>query len=192
MVFLLDNYDSFTYMLKDYINQLGEDCVVYRNNEISLEEIKLLNFDSIVISPGPCTPQDAGICMELIAYYFDKKPILGVCLGHQALGQFFGATLTKAEKPMHGKVSTIQVNNDSLLFKELPAEFSVMRYHSLVLKNLGSPLKITAQTSQHEIMAIEHTHLPLAGVQFHPESVLSDNGLAILRNWFTNQRSKSL
>lgn len=184
MVLLIDNYDSFTYNLVDYISQLGKQCIVVRNDEKTIEEIGKLNFESIVISPGPCTPIESGLTMKLIEKYYTQKPILGICLGHQALGQFFGAALVKANKPMHGKVSKIKVNNKCFLFKDLPKEIKVMRYHSLVLKNIKEPLQTIATTKDNTIMAIVHKTLPLAGLQFHPESILSKDGLQILKNWF--------
>ncbi|MEZ4916890.1 MAG: aminodeoxychorismate/anthranilate synthase component II [Chitinophagales bacterium] len=184
MVLLIDNYDSFTYNLVDYISQLGKQCIVVRNDEKTIEEIDKLNFESIVISPGPCTPAESGITNKLIEKYHTTTPILGICLGHQALGQFFGAELVKANKPMHGKVSKINVNSKHYLFKNLSTEIAVMRYHSLVLKNVVQPIEVLATTKNNEIMAIAHNTLPLAGLQFHPESILSKQGLQILRNWF--------
>lgn len=184
MVLLLDNYDSFTYNLLDYIQQLGKACKVIRNDEMTLQEIENINFESIVISPGPCIPETSGITMDLIQKYHETKAILGVCLGHQALGQFFGAKLVKAPKPMHGKVSAITVNTQHYLFKNLPAKIEVMRYHSLILEEVNAPMNTIAHTAHNEIMAIAHKNLPLAGVQFHPESILSKDGIHILKNWF--------
>ncbi|MEZ4978839.1 MAG: aminodeoxychorismate/anthranilate synthase component II [Chitinophagales bacterium] len=184
MVLLIDNYDSFTYNLYDYILQLGKSCIVLRNDEKSLKELSALEFTSIVISPGPCRPSSSGITMELIAAYYDKLPILGICLGHQALGEFFGAKLDYADKQMHGKTSRISLDLSAEIFKNLEPEIEVMRYHSLILKNIGSPLKLIAQTASSEVMAIQHEHFPLVGLQFHPESILSPNGLEILANWF--------
>ncbi len=185
MVLLLDNYDSFTYNLRDYIQQCGKTCTVIRNDELSIAEIEKLNFSSVVISPGPKTPAEAGITMRFIAHFYVHKPILGICLGHQALGEFFGATLTRAQKPMHGKTSAITHSNN-YLFNALPNPMQVMRYHSLVLGNMpNSPLQVTATTAEGEVMAISHPALKIAGVQFHPESVLTPNGLQLMRNWFT-------
>lgn len=184
MVLLLDNYDSFTYNLRDYILQLGEECTVVRNDELTLDEIEKLNFQSIIISPGPRTPAEAGITPQLIAAFYNRKPILGICLGHQAIGEFFGAQLAKAQKPMHGKTSAI-THNGHFLFNNLPQQLEVMRYHSLVLKGVeNTPLQILATTAEGEVMAIAHPQYPVAGVQFHPESILTPNGLQLLRNWF--------
>ncbi len=186
MVLLIDNYDSFTYNLYDYILQLGEQCRVVRNDEITLEELADISFSSAVISPGPKTPAEAGITMPFIKHYHNRLPILGICLGHQALGQFFGATLVKARQPMHGKTTLIQHTNH-LLFKGLPQQLQVMRYHSLILEGLEKTgLKVTATTADGEIMALAHKSLPLAGVQFHPESILTPQGLQLMRNWFTS------
>lgn len=184
MVLLLDNYDSFTYNLRDYILQCGKECKVVRNDEMSLDELAELNFASAVISPGPKTPHQAGITLKFIERFYQQKPILGICLGHQALGEFFGAKLVKAIKPMHGKTSVIR-HNKSFLFKNLPDEFEVMRYHSLILSEIEkTELQITATTSENEVMAVMHPVLKLAGVQFHPESVLTPNGLQLMKNWF--------
>lgn len=183
MVLLIDNYDSFTYNLYDYINQLGFNCLVIRNDELSLSDIIKLDFNSIVFSPGPCTPSESGVCMEVIQHYYQSKPILGICLGHQALGQFFNAQLKKALKPIHGKTSMIQLDEHPI-FKDLSSEIEVMRYHSLVLHVVKSPLKVISTTSSNEVMAIAHETLPIAGVQFHPESILTQDGLQILKNWF--------
>ncbi|MCW5907752.1 MAG: aminodeoxychorismate/anthranilate synthase component II [Chitinophagales bacterium] len=184
MVLLIDNYDSFTYMLRDYVLQLGEECRVIRNDELQLKEIETLNFSSVIVSPGPKTPAEAGITMPFIERYHNRKPILGICLGHQALGEFFGASLVKAPKPMHGKTSPVFHKGHSL-FKNVPQPFDAMRYHSLALANVeNTPLEIIASTTDNEVMAIVHPQLPLAGLQFHPESVLTPHGLQILRNWF--------
>lgn len=184
MVLLLDNYDSFTYNLYDYIVQLGQPCTVVRNDEMGVDEIAKLDFSSIVISPGPKTPREAGLTMETIERFYKTKPILGICLGHQAIGEYFGATLVKAGKPMHGKTSVIS-HNKHWLFNELPNTFEVMRYHSLILTNVqATSLQVLAQTEAGEVMAIAHPDYKIAGVQFHPESILTPHGLQILRNWF--------
>ncbi len=183
MVLLLDNYDSFTYILRDYILQMALECEVVRNDEMSLEEIAALNFSSAVISPGPKTPHEAGITMKFIEHFHTSKPILGICLGHQAIGEFFGAKLKKAIKPMHGKTSVINHSNH-FLFKNLPDEFEVMRYHSLILDELDkTELQVIALTNENEVMAISHPEFKLVGVQFHPESVLTPCGLQIMKNW---------
>ncbi len=184
-ILLIDNYDSFTYNLYDYFLQLGAECLVIRNNEIPFEEIHNISFDAIVLSPGPKKPENAGFMMELIAYYFDKIPLLGICLGHQGIGKFFGASLQKANLPMHGKTSSIH-HQQHPLFKNLPEQYKVMRYHSLLLKELEqTPLLAIAQTEENENMAIAHPQLPIYGVQFHPESILTEHGLQLLGNWLT-------
>jgi len=184
-ILLIDNYDSFTYNLYDYFLQLGTECTVIRNNEVPFEEIHKLSFDAIVLSPGPKKPVDAGFMMELIAYYFNKVPLLGICLGHQGIGEFFGASLQKAKLPMHGKTSSIQ-HKQHPLFKRLPEQYKVMRYHSLLLKGLDqTPLTSIAKTEENENMAIAHPQHPIYGVQFHPESILTEHGLQLLENWLT-------
>jgi anthranilate synthase component 2 len=182
---LLDNFDSFTHTLADYFRQLGAEVLVHRN-DVPLAELKKLNFDAIVLSPGPGTPSQAGVMPQLIREYYQQKPMLGVCLGHQALGEFFGATLGHAARPMHGKVSEINWRPDDSLFAGLPATLSVTRYHSLVLcEPLPASLLPLAHTlgPTPELMALRHAHWPLFGVQFHPEALLTTHGLAILANW---------
>jgi anthranilate synthase component 2 len=181
---LLDNFDSFTYNLVDYLGQLGADCEVIRNN-VSLKEITKHTFEGIVLSPGPEMPKKAGCLLEVVDFYHQKLPILGICLGHQAIGEFFGAKLVKAQYPMHGKISTIFCQKDTL-FDKLPNSFEVVRYHSLLLENLPSHLKSIAHTHKGELMAIRHNTLPIWGVQFHPEAILTQFGLEILRNWLEN------
>ena len=183
MVLLIDNYDSFTYNLRDYLAQLGQPTHVIRNDEKNLVEIASLPFDSILISPGPKTPAQAGLLLPLIATYENSKPILGICLGHQAIGQFYGAKLTKAVRPMHGKISTVQ-HQGHPLFKNIDRNFEAMRYHSLILENLPACLETTATTTDGELMALAHYEKKVAGVQFHPESVLTPTGLQLLQNWF--------
>ncbi len=182
MVLLIDNYDSFTYNLYDYIKQLGKECAVYRNDEITLKEIETLDFESIVISPGPGIPKNAGVTMDLIKTFYQKKPILGICLGHQAIGEFFGAKLEKAKKPMHGKTSMLYFQKHKL-FNHIEKPFEVMRYHSLILKDIFSPLQVIAETKEKDIMAIVHENLPIVGIQFHPESILTENGLTLMKNF---------
>jgi anthranilate synthase/aminodeoxychorismate synthase-like glutamine amidotransferase len=184
MLLLLDNYDSFTYNLYDYLLQLHENVIVYRNDEVTIEEITALKPKGIVISPGPKTPEDAGITLKVIKHFHYNIPILGICLGHQALGVFFGAELLQADYPMHGKTSLIQHNNDTL-FQNIPNPFQAMRYHSLYLDKLAhTPLQIIAATVNDNIpMAIKHKSLPLYGLQFHPESILTPDGLTMLNNW---------
>lgn len=182
-ILIIDNYDSFTYNLFDYFCQIGTDCQVIRNNELTFEQFCALEFDGLVLSPGPKRPSDAGLLMPLIDYFHDKKPILGICLGHQAIGEYFGATLSNSPIPMHGKTSTIHHQHHPL-FGGVPASYSVMRYHSLQLENLSAtPLAVIAKTDTNEVMAIAHQYLPIFGVQFHPESILTEHGIALLENW---------
>lgn len=182
---LLDNFDSFTYNLLDYLRQLGADVVV-RRNDTPLPELLALDFDAVVLSPGPGTPQAAGVMMALLEAVHQRVPVLGVCLGHQALGELFGAEVQRASRPMHGKVSEVVLNQSTeALFEGLPAQIPVTRYHSLVLRQLPAallPLAHTADDAQ-ELMALRHRTLPLYGVQFHPEALLTPHGLTLLRNW---------
>lgn len=183
MILLIDNYDSFTYNLTDYFAQLGEEILLFKNDEIQVSDLSKLNFDKIVISPGPNRPKDSGNLMSIIEATYQNYPILGICLGHQALGEFFGAQLTHALDPMHGKVSRIQHNGEGI-YKNLPNGFNVCRYHSLVLKNIeNTELQQNAQTIDNECMGIEHTHWPIVGMQFHPEAILTEHGLDLLKNW---------
>lgn len=186
MWILIDNYDSFTHILHHYLLQTGNECVIYRNDELTIDELKAKNPERIIISPGPETPVQAGICMEVIQEFHNKIPILGVCLGHQAIGMFFGAELTKAPYPMHGKTSMVH-HEGHPLFKDIEEHFSVMRYHSLVLKETeGTQLQNIAQASDDQsIMAIAHDTYPCIGIQFHPESIGTETGLQILQNWAT-------
>jgi anthranilate synthase component 2 len=182
---LLDNFDSFTFTLADYLRQLGAEVVV-RRNDVPLAELQVLSFDGVVLSPGPGTPSQAGIMPSLIQTYYREMPMLGVCLGHQALGEFFGATVTRAARPMHGKVSEMQCDTAEELFVGLPATQLITRYHSLIvcepLPPMLLPLARTTDASA-ELMALRHHTLPLYGVQFHPEALLTPHGLAILGNW---------
>ena len=181
-VLVVDNFDSFTYMLVDYLQQAGATCHVVRNNELwSCLTDGLV--DAVVLSPGPGMPQQAGRLLEVIEYYYQRVPILGVCLGHQALGEFFGAKLIGADRPMHGKVSIVRALTDEVLWQGIPPTFAVTRYHSLVLTDLPASLVSTAVTEQNEIMAMCHQTLPLWGVQFHPEAALTQHGLRLIRNW---------
>jgi anthranilate synthase/aminodeoxychorismate synthase-like glutamine amidotransferase len=183
-VLLLDNYDSFTYNLFDYVQRAGAHCTVLRNDAFDPHALSADAFDALLLSPGPQRPSDAGCLMAVIGRFWQSKPILGVCLGHQALGEWFGAPLVRAPQPRHGKTSVLE-HNGSALFDQLPPAFRVMRYHSLVLEHLdGTPLRPTAySTDDHALMAFEHPALPLWGVQFHPESVLTEHGEALLANW---------
>ena len=187
MLLMIDNYDSFTYNLVQYLGELGEEVVVHRNDEITLEQVAQMDPARIVVSPGPCTPNEAGISVPLIAQFGDKIPILGVCLGHQSIGQAFGGKIVHAKQLMHGKTSPI--HHTSLgVFKDLPNPYLATRYHSLVIERESLPdcLQITAWTDDGEIMGVRHRTLPLQGVQFHPESILTEHGHALLQN-FTRQ-----
>ncbi len=182
-VLLLDNYDSFTYILRDYLLQLGVSCTVVKNDTHTLEQIKAMHPERLVISPGPGKPQDAGILMEVVAYFIDKIPMLGVCLGHQAIGLHLGATLTHATRPMHGKTAVVHHHNHPM-FDGVPDPFEVMRYHSLILTQTeATPLDVIAATPALEIMAVAHQTLPVWGMQFHPESVGTPYGKQMLQNW---------
>jgi anthranilate synthase/aminodeoxychorismate synthase-like glutamine amidotransferase len=184
MWILLDNYDSFTYILHHYLLLTGNECKVLRNDEVTVDELAALNPSRLIISPGPETPLQAGICMDAIAHFHNRIPILGVCLGHQALGMYFGARLVHAPYPMHGKVSEVK-HKGSPLFEGIPATFNVMRYHSLVLENIeGTGLTATAHTADDNTIAtLQHETLPLTGIQFHPESVGTEYGQQLLNNW---------
>ena len=181
-ILLLDNFDSFTYNLLDYLGRVGMVCEVFRNN-FDLQEVTKQNYTGVLLSPGPGKPKKAGNLMQILEHYHNKAPILGVCLGHQAIGEFFGASLTKAPKPMHGKISKINVVKENVLFHDLPQSFSVVRYHSLVLQNLPECLEITALSQENEIMALKHRFLPIYGLQFHPEAALTEFGLQMIANW---------
>jgi anthranilate synthase/aminodeoxychorismate synthase-like glutamine amidotransferase len=191
-ILLLDNYDSFTYNLFDYLLQTGVECQVLRNDALSVDAIEQLDFHAIVLSPGPKRPEDAGEMMALIERFYNRVPILGICLGHQALGTFFGADLVKARLPMHGKTSRIR-HNGHALFAAIPEQFEVMRYHSLLLESLEeTSLELIASTDEGEVMAIAHRFLPLWGVQFHPESILTEFGLTLIKNWVVLAQNQCL
>ena len=184
MLLMIDNYDSFTYNLVQYFGQLGEQVAVYRNDRITLEEIEILAPERIVVSPGPCTPLEAGISVPAIRHFAGRIPILGVCLGHQAIGAAFGGNVVRSGYLMHGKTSPIHHDGKGL-FKGLPNPFEATRYHSLIVERSTLPecLEITAWVEEGEIMGMQHKELPLWGVQFHPESILTVNGMDILRNF---------
>lgn len=184
MLVMIDNYDSFTYNLVQYLGELGEQVNTFRNDAINIEGIEALNPDRIMISPGPCTPNEAGISLEVIKHFAGKLPLMGVCLGHQAIGQAFGGKVVHAQKIMHGKTSLIE-HNDVGVFKNLPSPYQVTRYHSLVLDKASLPdcLEVTAWSDDGEIMGVRHKTLLLEGVQFHPESILTDHGHALLDNF---------
>ena len=181
MILLLDNFDSFTYNLVDYFNQLGIEVNVIRNDQ-PVDKVVAGDYQGVVLSPGPETPQLAGNLMEVIEHYVSKVPMLGICLGHQALGQYYGAELVKAAYPMHGKLSKVEVS-DCALFQGIPDEIEVVRYHSLVLEHLPEVLRATAYTTAGELMAFENEELKVTGIQFHPEAVLTQYGLQMLKNW---------
>ncbi|MEY4479751.1 MAG: hypothetical protein RLZZ267_429 [Bacillota bacterium] len=184
MVLVIDNYDSFTYNLVQYLGELGEKPVVYRNDEITLDEIEALQPDHILISPGPCTPTEAGISLDLIERFKGKIPIMGVCLGHQSIGQAFGGDVIRAANLMHGKTSPIHHTGKGV-FEGMPTPFTATRYHSLIVKRETLPdcLAITAETAEGEIMGLQHKEYPVVGVQFHPESIVTEHGHTMLRNF---------
>ncbi|ARS36666.1 anthranilate synthase component II [Pontibacter actiniarum] len=181
MLLLLDNFDSFTYNLVDYFNRLGVEVQVVRN-DVPLQELRQLRFEGIVLSPGPGAPKGAGSMMDVIRHYHERVPMLGICLGHQALGEFFGAKLEKGLRPMHGKVSEI-VCEDDPVFAGLPQRMPVVRYHSLVLRHTPESIVPLAHTQEGELMAFRHRDLPLYALQFHPEAALTTYGLHMLQNW---------
>ena len=183
-ILMIDNYDSFTYNLVQYFGELGAEVLVHRNDQITLDEIEAMAPDHICVSPGPCSPTEAGISVPLILRFAGKIPILGVCLGHQAIGAAFGGRVVRAKVIMHGKTSDI-THTGSDVFTNLPSPFTVIRYHSLAIERETLPdcLEITAQTADGEIMGVRHKTLPVYGVQFHPESILSEHGHALLQNF---------
>lgn len=188
MILVIDNYDSFTYNLVQYLGELGQDIVVKRNDEIDLDGIAALAPDHILISPGPCTPNEAGVSLALIERFKGEIPIFGVCLGHQSIGQAFGGDVVRAEQLMHGKTSQIYHNGDSRsVFAGLPSPFTATRYHSLIVKKetLPDSLEVTAWTEDGEIMGIRHKQFDVEGVQFHPESIITEHGHEMLRNFVT-------
>ena len=185
MILLIDNYDSFSYNLYQLIGEINPDIKVIRNDEMTVEEIENLSPEKIIISPGPGKPEDAGICIDVIKHFAGKVPILGVCLGHQAICKAFGAAVSHAKSIMHGKESVIKTDTSSLIFKGLPKNITVARYHSLAAVDSTMPdcLKITATSDDGEIMAVEHRHFPVYGLQFHPESIMTPDGMTMLRNF---------
>jgi para-aminobenzoate synthetase component 2 len=191
MILVIDNYDSFTYNLVQYLGELGEEVTVRRNDEIDLQGIKDMRPDHILISPGPCTPNEAGITLSIIETFKGQIPIFGVCLGHQAIGQAFGGNVIRAERLMHGKTSPILHNGQSV-FAGLPSPFTATRYHSLIVERASLPdcLEITAETAEGEIMGLRHKEYAVEGVQFHPESIITDHGHQILRNFLNRNREE--
>ena len=190
MLLMIDNYDSFTYNLVQYFGELGEDIEVFRNDKISIPEIEKLNPEVLVISPGPGTPQDAGISIDVIQHFAGEIPLLGVCLGHQCIGESFGGKIVSAPTLMHGKTSSIH-HNGKELFKDLPNPFEATRYHSLIIEKESLPacLEVNAWTEEREIMGVRHKNQPLFGVQFHPESILTKEGKVLLNNFLLHARS---
>jgi len=184
MILVIDNYDSFTYNLVQYLGQLGQEIVVKRNDEIDMAGIEALAPDHIMISPGPCSPNEAGISLETIEHFKGKIPIIGICLGHQSIGQAFGGEVIRAEQLMHGKTSQIHHDGKSL-FEGLPSPFTATRYHSLIVRRETLPdcLEITAETEAGEIMGLRHKEYPIEGLQFHPESIITEHGLRMLENF---------
>jgi para-aminobenzoate synthetase component 2 len=186
MIMLIDNYDSFTYNLFQYLAELGADVTVYRNDAISVDDVLAAQPNGIVISPGPCTPNEAGICCDLIEAAAGEIPILGVCLGHQCMGQVFGGDIVRAPRLMHGKTSEIHHDGKGV-FADVPSPFTAVRYHSLVIEPASMPdcLELTARTDADEIMGVRHREYPIEGVQFHPESILTQHGKRLLYNFLT-------
>ncbi|WND02370.1 aminodeoxychorismate/anthranilate synthase component II [Temperatibacter marinus] len=184
MFLLIDNYDSFTYNIYHYLRELGAELTVVRNDQISVEEALALNPEGIILSPGPCTPNEAGICLDLIDAAKGNIPILGICLGHQSIGQIYGGDVIRAPYVMHGKTSEIH-HSTTGLFDDIPSPYNATRYHSLIIDDKTFPdcLKVTAQTSDGLIMAVEHQDYPLYGVQYHPESIASEHGHKLLKNF---------
>ena len=192
MILMIDNYDSFVYNLVQYFKELDEDIVVKRNDEITIDDIKTLNPEIIVLSPGPCSPTEAGICIEAVENFKGKIPILGICLGHQTIGQVFGSKIVKAIEPVHGKVHSI-THDGKGVFTNIKNPLNVTRYHSLVVdtETLSDELEITAKTKEGEIMGLRHKKYMIEGVQFHPEAVLTECGHELLRNFITLARERT-
>jgi anthranilate synthase/aminodeoxychorismate synthase-like glutamine amidotransferase len=190
MLLLLDNYDSFTYNLYQYLSELGAEVEVRRNDQVTLDEIEAMQPDSIVISPGPCTPNEAGLSCQIIETFGPRIPLLGVCLGHQAIGQVYGGHVIRAPEPMHGKTSLIHHQGHGVL-RNLPQPFEAIRYHSLIVERSTLPdeLEITAETADGLIMGLRHRTHPVEGVQFHPESIMTSVGKDLLRNFLASRRA---
>jgi para-aminobenzoate synthetase component 2 len=191
MILVIDNYDSFTYNLVQYLGELGKEMVVKRNNQVTIREIENLSPNYVMISPGPCTPNEAGISLEAIRHFAGQIPIFGVCLGHQAIAQAFGGKIVRAKKQMHGKTSAI-FHDGRTIFKDLPNPFVATRYHSLIVEKSSLPacFEISAWTEEGEIMAIRHRSYWIEGVQFHPESILTESGKKLLSNFFNTYRKE--
>lgn len=184
MILVIDNYDSFTYNLVQYLGELGERIEVRRNDEIDLDGIARLNPDHVLISPGPCTPNEAGISLALVERFKGQMPILGVCLGHQVIGQAFGGEVVRADRLMHGKTSEIW-HDGRTIYEGMPSPFTATRYHSLIVKRetLPDSLEVSAETAEGEVMGLRHKHYAIEGVQFHPESIMTENGMQLLRRF---------
>jgi anthranilate synthase/aminodeoxychorismate synthase-like glutamine amidotransferase len=184
VLLVIDNYDSFTFNLVQYFGQLGVEQRVFRNDEITPEAAVALNPDRVLISPGPCSPKEAGVSLDIIRAFAGRKPLFGVCLGHQSIGHYFGGRVVRADRLMHGKTSSIRHRNTDV-FRDMPQGFAATRYHSLLVERPSLPacLEITAETDEGEIMGLRHKELPIWGVQFHPESIATENGMKILQNF---------
>jgi anthranilate synthase/aminodeoxychorismate synthase-like glutamine amidotransferase len=193
VLLVIDNYDSFTFNLVQYFGQLGVAQRVFRNDEITPSEALALNPDRILISPGPCSPAEAGVSLDMIGTFAGKKPILGVCLGHQSIGHYFGGRVVRADRLMHGKTSPILHKNTDV-FRDLPQGFAATRYHSLLVERASLPpcLDITAETAEGEIMGLRHKELPVWGVQFHPESIATEGGMKLLENFLKLDRAETV
>ncbi|PLT33050.1 aminodeoxychorismate/anthranilate synthase component II [Bacillus sp. V5-8f] len=190
MILMIDNYDSFTYNLVQYLGEMGEILLVKRNDQITIQEIEKISPDFLMISPGPCSPDEAGISLKAIEYFSGKIPIFGVCLGHQAIGQVFGGKVIRARRLMHGKTSRVYHNGETL-YNNVPNPFIATRYHSLILEPESLPecLEVTSWTEEGEIMGIRHKQLPVEGVQFHPESIMTESGKQLLKNFLHTYRA---
>ena len=184
MIFVLDNYDSFTYNLVQYIGECGHECVVKRNDQTTTDEIAALRPSHVLVSPGPCTPREAGISIDVIKRFAGKVPVLGVCLGHQALGEAFGGKVVRATKLMHGKTSVIE-HDGKTIFRDVPSPMTATRYHSLIVEEQSLPkeLEVSARSEDRTIMGLRHKSIPVEGVQFHPESILTDHGKKLIANF---------
>ncbi|MDN5374975.1 MAG: para-aminobenzoate synthetase component [Thermacetogenium sp.] len=191
MLLMIDNYDSFTYNLVQYLGEMGEEVRVFRNDALTCSQIAALQPEALLLSPGPCTPDEAGICLEAVRFFQGRIPVLGVCLGHQVIGQAFGGEVVRAERLMHGKTSLVY-HDGRTIYKGLPNPFAATRYHSLALKRdtLPACLEISAETERGEIMGVRHREFLIEGVQFHPESILTEGGKALLRNFLNIVRGR--
>lgn len=193
MILTIDNYDSFTYNLVQYLGEMGQQLEIFRNDKITVEQIEELKPDKIVISPGPCSPKEAGVSVDVIRHFAGKAPILGVCLGHQSIGYAFGGDIVRAQRLMHGKTSLIHHDGEGI-FAGMPNPFEAVRYHSLIIRRETIPdcLQITAETNSREIMGIRHKDYPIEGVQFHPESILTQEGKRLLENFVKQSQERLL